>query len=36
MAKTVALGDLNKEVDRLNKKYCKNTKNYLKVGKNAK
>lgn len=35
MAKTVTLGDLNNEVDRLNKKYCKNTKNHLKVGKNG-
>lgn len=30
MVKTVTLGDLNKEVDCLNKKYCKNTKNHLK------
>ena len=30
MVKTVTLGDLNKEVDYLNKKYCKNTKNHLK------
>lgn len=35
MAKTVTLSDLNSEVDRLNKKYCKNTKNHLKVGKNG-
>lgn len=35
MAKTVTLGDLNKEVDRLNKKYCKNTKNTLRVGHNG-
>lgn len=35
MAKTVTLSDLNSEVDRLNKKYCKNTKNHLKVEKNG-
>ena len=35
MAKTVTLSDLNQEVDRLNKKYCKNTKNHLVIGKNG-
>lgn len=35
MAKIVTLGDLNTEVDRLNKKYCKNTKNHLRVGHNG-
>lgn len=35
MAKaTVTLSDLNGEVKRLNKKYCKNTKNHLVVDKN--
>ena len=35
MAKTVTLSDLNSEVDRLNKKYCKNTKNHIVVDKNG-
>lgn len=32
---SVTLSDLNQEVDRLNKKYCKNTKNHLVIGKNG-
>lgn len=36
MAKNVTtVGDLNREVNRLNKKYCKNTRNHLVVGKNG-
>jgi hypothetical protein len=35
VAQKTTLSDLNKEVDRLNKKYCKNTKNHLVVGKNG-
>lgn len=36
MAKaTVTLSDLNNEVKRLNKKYCRNTKNHLVIDKNG-
>lgn len=35
MTKTTTLSDLQREVDQLNKKHCKNTKNHLVIGKNG-